>query len=71
VKQRGKIGRPEFHGFETAMRRSKLGKGFYVVFDYSGDALREMDRLFGEEHAMIMPLTVREILGQQIAKKLG
>jgi hypothetical protein len=35
------------------------------------DALREIDRFFREEHRIIVPLTVREILDEEIAKKLA
>src|ERR1700678_1946877 len=57
--------------FETALRRSKCEKGFFVSFDYSSDALREIDRFFREDHRIIVPLTVREILDEEIAKKLA
>ena len=43
VKQKDKAGRPDIDAFETAMRRSKRKKGFFVAFDYSDDALREID----------------------------
>ena len=36
----------------------------------SDDALREIDRFFKADHAVIIPLTVREILDEQIARKL-
>jgi site-specific DNA-methyltransferase (adenine-specific) len=71
VKQKDKAGRPDVDQFETAMRRSKREKGFFVSFDYSEDALREIDRFFKEEHAVIVPLTVREILDEGIARKLA
>jgi hypothetical protein len=71
VKQKGKVGRPDIDGFETAMRRSKREKGFFVAFDYSEDALREIDRVFKADHAVIIPLTVKEILDEQIARKLA
>ena len=64
------MGRPDIDAFETAMRRSRREKGFFVSFDYTEDALREIDRFFKEEHAVIIPLTVREILDEQIARKL-
>ena len=71
VKQKDKTGRPDIDAFETAMRRAKCEKGFFVSFDYSSDALREIDRFFREEHRIIIPLTVREILDEEIAKKLA
>jgi hypothetical protein len=53
------------------MRRAKCEKGFFVSFDYTSDALREIDRFFREEHRIIIPLTVREILDEEIARKLA
>jgi site-specific DNA-methyltransferase (adenine-specific) len=70
VKQKDRVGRPDIDAFETAMRRTKREKGFFVAFDYSDDALREIDRHFREDHAVIVPLTVREILDEQVARKL-
>ena len=70
VKQKDKVGRPDIDSFETAMRRSKREKGFFVAFDYTEDALREIARFFKADRAVIVPLTVREILEEQIARKL-
>ena len=70
VKQKDKAGRPDIDQFETAMRRAKCAKGFFVSFAFSEDALREIQRFFVEEHAVIVPLTVREILDEQVAMKL-
>jgi hypothetical protein len=53
------------------MRRMKRNKGFFVSFDYSDDALAEVDRFFRDEHAVIVPLTVHEILDEHIARKLA
>ena len=71
VKQKDKTGRPDIDAFETAMRRAKCEKGFFVSFDYSSDALHEIDRFFREEHRIIIPLTVRDILDEEIARKLA
>jgi len=71
VKQKDKTGRPDIDAFETAMRRAKCEKGFFVSFDYSSDALREIDRFFREEHRIIIPITVRDILDEEIARKLA
>ena len=70
VKQKDKVGRPDIDAFETAMRRAKRAEGFFVAFDYSEDALREIDRHFREDHVVIRPLTVRDILDEHIARKL-
>jgi len=94
VKQKDTVGRPDIDAFEKAMRRSKRGKGFFVSFDYTEDALQVIDRFvtvhlasvrgrggdgsspplpralgrpeqlqrfFKADHAIIIPLTVKEI----------
>ena len=71
VKQKDKTGRPDFDAFATAMRRARCEKGSFVSFDYSSDAPREMDCFFRAEHRIILPLIVREILGEEIARKLA
>lgn len=53
------------------MRRGKREKGFLVSFDYSGDAMHQISRFFREEHKVIVHLTVREILDEEIATKLA
>jgi hypothetical protein len=71
VKQKDRAGRPDIDAFETAMNRAGRAKGFFVAFDYSGDALAEVQRFFTAEHKTIIPLTVTEILDEQIARKLA
>jgi len=71
VKQVDKAGRPDIDSFETAMRREGQSKGFFVSFDYSKDAMREISRFFTEEQRVIVALTVREILDEEIAMKLA
>ena len=61
VKQKDKAGRPDIDAFETAMRRAKCEKGFFVSFDFSSDALREIQRFFVEEQRIIIPVTVQEL----------
>jgi len=70
VKQLDKVGRPDIDKFEAAMLRAKRKKGFFVSFDYSADALGEIDAFFRREHIAIIPLTVKDILDEQIARKL-
>jgi site-specific DNA-methyltransferase (adenine-specific) len=71
VKQRDKVGRPDIDSFEAAMMRTKRKKGFVVSFDFSADALREIDQFFRREHMVIVPLTVKEILEETIAQRLA
>jgi hypothetical protein len=71
VKQQDKVGRPDIDQFEAAMLRAKRKKGFFVAFDFSSDALKEVDAFFRREHTVIVPFTVREILDERIAQKLA
>jgi SAM-dependent methyltransferase len=71
VKQGDKVGRPDVDMFEAAMLRAKRKKGFVVGFDFSTDALAEIDAFFRRQHTVIVPLTVREILDEQITRKLA
>jgi DNA modification methylase len=71
VKQKDKMGRPEVDQFETAMQRANRKKGFLVAFDYSSDAITEIDAFFRRSGCVIIPLTVAEILTEQIARKLA
>jgi len=71
VKQGEKVGRPDVDMFEAAMIRAKRKKGFFVGFDFSSDALTEIGAFFKAQHTVIVPLTVREILDEQIAQKLA
>lgn len=70
VKQKDKAGRPDIDAFEAAMIRAERMKGFFVSFDYSSDALTEIQRFFKQTGRVIVPLTVREILEDEIAMKL-
>lgn len=71
VKQKDKVGRPDIDAFEAMMARAERQKGFFVSFDYTSDALTEIDAFFRKSGRVIIPLTVREILDEQIARKLA
>jgi DNA modification methylase len=71
VKQKDKTGRPDIDSFEAVMAREERTKGFFVSFDYSSDAMTEIDRYFRQTGKVIVPLTVKEILDEQIAQKLA
>ena len=71
VKQKDKAGRPDIDAFEAMMMREDCEKGFFVSFDYSSDALQEIESFFKRSHKVIVALTVREILDEHIAKKLA
>jgi hypothetical protein len=63
-------GRPEIDSFEAAFQREKRTTGFFVAFDYSSDALTEIGAFFQRTGIMIRTLTVKDILDEQIARKL-
>jgi len=70
VKQKDKTGRQDIDAFETAMNRTRRRKGFVVSFDFTRDALAEIQEFFVREHKIIVALTVKEILEETIAQKL-
>jgi hypothetical protein len=53
------------------MMRENRAKGFFVSFAFSRNALTEIDAFFRREGRVIIPLTVREILDEEIASKLA
>ncbi len=69
VKQTDKVGRPDIDAFETAMQRAKRKLGYFVGFEFSKDALFEMDRFRRTTGCEIKPLTVREILDEEITRR--
>ena len=71
VKQKDKAGRPDIDSFEAAMTRNDRTKGFFVSFDFSADAIAEIGAFFKKSGRVIIPLTVRDILDEQIAMKLA
>ena len=71
VKQKDKAGRPDIDAFEAMMTRTDRTKGFFVSFDYTPGALLEIDAFFRKSGKIIIPLTVSEILNEQIARKLA
>ena len=70
VKQKDRTGRQDIDAFETAMNRANRIKGYFVSFDFTADALEEIQRYFTKEHKSIVALTVKEILDEEIARKL-
>jgi Restriction endonuclease len=61
VKQKDKVGRPDIDSFEAMMTREERTKGFFISFDYTSDALTEIDRFFRKSGKVIVPLTVGEM----------
>jgi hypothetical protein len=52
----------------AVMMREGRKLGYFVGFDFTGDALFEIDRFRRKEGHEIKPLTVREILDEGMAK---
>jgi site-specific DNA-methyltransferase (adenine-specific) len=71
VKQKDKVGRPDIDSFEAVMTREDRTKGFFVAFDYSSDAMSEIQSFFKKSGKSIIALTVKDILDEQIAYKLA
>jgi hypothetical protein len=68
VKQRDKVGRPDIDAFEAMMREDQR-LGYFFGFDFSGDAFFEIDRFRRKEGREIKPLTVREILDEEVSRR--
>jgi site-specific DNA-methyltransferase (adenine-specific) len=71
VKQKDKVGRPDIDSFEAVMMREDRTKGFFVAFDYSSDAMSEIQSFFKKTGKSIIALTVKDILDELIAYKLA
>jgi DNA modification methylase len=70
VKQSAKVGRPDIDAFEAVLIREERKLGYFVGFDFTGDALYEIDRLRRKEGRKIKPLTVCEILDEEISRRI-
>jgi hypothetical protein len=57
--------------FEAMMARTDRTKGFFVSFDYTSDALTEIDAYFRKSGRVIIPVTVKDILDDALAGKLA
>jgi DNA modification methylase len=68
VKQSAKVGRPDIDAFEAVLIREERKLGYFVGFDFTGDAMFEIDRFRRKEGREIKPLTVREILDEEIIR---
>lgn len=61
VKQKDKAGRQDIDAFEAMMTRTDRTKGFFVSFDYTRDALTEINAFFRKSGKVISAFTVRDI----------
>ena len=66
VKRTDQVGRPDIENFQVAMKRDKRDRGIFVGFDFSRDALAEIRRVEREEGLEIEPITVAQIIEQQL-----
>jgi DNA modification methylase len=71
VKQKDKAGRPEIQAFCGVMTNRELKKGFFISFDFSQEAIIEVNEFFKKTGKIIILLTVKEILEEQLAMKLA
>ena len=62
VKQKAKVGRPDIDQFEAVMMREKRQQGFFVGFEFTSDALREIEAFQRRENREIIPARVHDIL---------
>ncbi len=71
VKQKDKVGRPDIDAFEAVMMREERTQGFFVAFDYTQDAMGEIQAFLKRTGRMIRPITVADILDERVACKLA
>ena len=69
--QKDEVGRPDVDSFGATMMREQCGQGFFVSFDYSSDALSECQSFFKRTGKMIRAFTVRDILDEELGRKLA
>lgn len=65
VKQRDKAGRPDIDSFESAIRRDGRRKGYFISFDFSSDAIKEIQRLDKVGEIEIVPIKVKDLLRRE------
>ena len=65
VKQQERAGRPDIDNFETAMRRDKRLKGYFIAFGFSRDSIAEIKRANLHDGLDIVPITVQELLDHE------
>ena len=70
TKRTDQVGRPDIENFEVAMKRDKRNKGIFVGFDFSRDAEAEIRRAEREDGLEIEPISVAQIVEQQLDKQL-
>ena len=61
---------PDIDAFEAARHRATREKGFFVSFAYSNDAMTEIGQSIKRTRKMIRAFTVRDILDEELGRKL-
>lgn len=69
VKQKDKLDRPDIDAFDIAMQPARRKLGYFVGFEFSRYALFEIDRFRRQTGLEIKPLTVSEILDDQLRRQ--
>jgi hypothetical protein len=69
VKQKSKAGRPDIDSFETAIKRDKRNRGYFISFGFTKDAIDEIKRLDKEGEIEIIPIRVKELLKKESLRK--
>jgi site-specific DNA-methyltransferase (adenine-specific) len=70
TKRTTQVGRPDIENFEVAMKRDKRDKGIFVGFAFSRDAEAEIRRAARDEGLEIEPITVAQIVEQELDTQL-
>jgi len=72
VKQKDKAGRPDIDSFAHAIDRDERTGGVFVSFDYTRDAVKEIDRLLRrpKRPLRIWPITVDRLIKEDFSAEL-
>ena len=62
VKQKDKAGRPDIDSFEAVMVRERRTLGYFVAFDFTSDAAREVRRFMAAEKREIRLIKVTDLI---------
>jgi hypothetical protein len=71
VKNTDKVGRPEIDKFETALRRDGRPAGFFIGWEFSSDASREIERVKKlDDPLYIVPVRVQALITEEFDAEL-
>lgn len=69
VKQSDKISRPDIDKFETAIKRLKKNKGYFVAFSFTKGAIEEIARCKNQDQLEIVYLTLDDLVNNRSKEK--